>query len=153
MNAKLLDREQFLNVIEHTPLVSIDLVIRSPQGRVLMGERLNRPAQGYWFVPGGRICKQESLAQAFRRISQSELEMTLEIADARLLGAFTHLYDDNFADAPGITTHYVALGYQVDLQLDLADLPKQQHQGYRWIGADSDLKVHPNSQAYFPYLR
>lgn len=153
MSANLLGREQFLNVIEHTPLVSIDLVIRSPQGHVLMGERLNRPAQGYWFVPGGRICKQESLEEAFRRISSSELGITLEIASARLLGAFTHLYDDNFANQPGTTTHYVALGYQVDLDLDLADLPKQQHQSYRWIEPDSALKVHANSQAYFPFLR
>lgn len=153
MSPNLLGHQDFLGVIQHTPLVSIDLVIRSPQGQVLMGERLNRPAQGYWFVPGGRIFKQESLEEAFRRISISELGVKLEITGARLLGAFTHLYDDNFANAQGISTHYVALAYQLDLSLDLAVLPKQQHQAYRWLEADSPLRVHPNSHVYFDHLQ
>ncbi|MDF4907686.1 GDP-mannose mannosyl hydrolase, partial [Vibrio parahaemolyticus] len=47
-----LSKQRFSQVIESTPLVSIDLVIEDESGQVLLGERLNRPAQGFWFVPG-----------------------------------------------------------------------------------------------------
>src|SRR5687767_7562775 len=43
-----LDDDKFLKIIEATPLVSIDLIIRNAQGQVLLGKRLNRPAQGFW---------------------------------------------------------------------------------------------------------
>ena len=59
-----LDKSTFTTVIDSSPLVSIDLVVLDREGNVLLGERLNRPAQGYWFVPGGRITKNESLADA-----------------------------------------------------------------------------------------
>lgn len=152
MTTQLLAKEDFLRAIELTPLVSIDLVICSAERHVLMGERVNRPAAGYWFVPGGRICKDETLEEAFRRISATELGISCDIATARLMGAFTHLYVDNFAAVAGISTHYVALAYQLNLTLDLSTLPEQQHQAYRWLAADSGMNVHPNSQTYFGYL-
>lgn len=150
----MLDKQAFLNVVDLTPLVSIDLVIRSETNAILMGERVNEPAAGYWFVPGGRIFKNETLEQAFRRITRAELGIELEISQGQLLGGFTHLYDTNFAKAPGIGTHYVVLAYQLRLPLSLAQLPSAQHSGYRWLGEHDDLsRVHANSLAYFPYLR
>ncbi|WGS84397.1 GDP-mannose mannosyl hydrolase [Methylomonas sp. UP202] len=150
----MLDKQAFLNVVDLTPLVSIDLVIRSETNAILMGERLNEPAAGYWFVPGGRIFKNETLEQAFRRITRAELGIELEISQGQLLGGFTHLYDTNFAKAPGIGTHYVVLAYQLRLPLSLDQLPSAQHSGYRWLGEHDDLsRVHANSLAYFPYLR
>jgi colanic acid biosynthesis protein WcaH len=68
-----LDKETFSTVIESTPLVSIDLVIKNQQGQALLGQRLNRPAKGFWFVPGGRVLKNESLAAAFKRLTLDEL--------------------------------------------------------------------------------
>ncbi|MBF4436458.1 NUDIX domain-containing protein, partial [Vibrio anguillarum] len=63
----------FKTIIENTPLVSIDLVVYNQKNEALLGKRNNRPAQGYWFVPGGRILKDESIAVAFRRLTLNEL--------------------------------------------------------------------------------
>jgi colanic acid biosynthesis protein WcaH len=35
--------------------VSIDLIVRDADGRVLLGLRNNRPARDWWFVPGGIV--------------------------------------------------------------------------------------------------
>jgi len=91
--------------------VSIDLIVENPQGEFLLGQRVNPPAQGFWFVPGGRIRKNETLADAFRRISATELGVSLPLSRAQLLGAYEHIYNDNFLAEPGINTHYVVLGY------------------------------------------
>ncbi|MBD9361240.1 GDP-mannose mannosyl hydrolase [Methylomonas fluvii] len=150
----MLDKQDFLTVVKNTPLVAIDLIVRSSRDEILMGLRMNEPAAGYWFVPGGRIYKSETLAAAFQRITETELGTAYNIENADLLGAFTHLYETNFAKQPGITTHYVVLGYQLQLDLDINQLPAQQHSNYRWIGKNEDLsEVHPNSQAYYPCLR
>ena len=56
-----LNKQAFTEVIDRTPLVSIDLVVENEKGEILFGLRKNRPAKDYWFVPGGRILKNETL--------------------------------------------------------------------------------------------
>jgi len=116
----MITNEQFLNIIDSTPLVSIDLVIENECGEFLLGKRLNKPAQGYWFVPGGRIRKNEMITDAFSRISLAELGNALNINDAELLGAYNHIYDDNYLGKQGINTQYVVLGYKIKWQIGRA---------------------------------
>lgn len=141
----------FATVIRHTPLVSMDLLVRDPVGHVLLGERLRRPARGSWFVPGGRIRKGEPLAAAFRRLCRDELGCDLSLADATFRGVYEHHYDDHvFGDDFG--THYVVLAYELHLDLTLASLPGEQHGDYRWWRVEdlvSDTRVHVHSQWYF----
>lgn len=102
-----LDADTFKTVVSNTPLISIDLVIENSRNELLLGLRNNRPAKDYWFVPGGRIRKGESLDAAFTRITQAELGRIFSRTDARMLGAFEHFYDDSvFGESPG--THYAA---------------------------------------------
>ncbi|MDO6805290.1 NUDIX domain-containing protein, partial [Wenyingzhuangia sp. 1_MG-2023] len=78
----------FKNIVENTPLISVDFVVRNISGEVLLGQRLNRPAKGFWFVPGGRIIKNETLADAFLRLTKAELGQVFEITSARYLGLY-----------------------------------------------------------------
>jgi len=145
-----LSKEVFTTVLDSTPLVSIDLVVQNPQGRILLGERKNRPAQGYWFVPGGRILKNESLADAFQRLTLNELGEAVAITDAVLQGPYDHFYTDSvFGEQPA--THYVAIAYRLTVG-DLANLPDEQHSGYRWFSIEellADDRVHKHTKAYF----
>ncbi|NNN48617.1 GDP-mannose mannosyl hydrolase [Vibrio sp. 2-2(8)] len=147
----ILDTETFKAVVASTPLISIDLVIRNSKGQVLLGERTNRPAKGYWFVPGGRILKDETFESAFVRLAQTEIGQTYRLNQARFLGPYEHLYDDNFSGAD-FTTHYVVLGYAITWDGDLSSLPQDQHQAYQWWDVDTLLasdKVHHNTKLYF----
>lgn len=56
-----LSPELFSVVISSTPLIAIDLIVKSPGEQILLGKRLNKPAQGFWFVPGGCIKKMKRL--------------------------------------------------------------------------------------------
>lgn len=147
-----LDQATFTTVIESTPLVSIDLVVINKQGQALLGQRLNRPAQGYWFVPGGRILKNEALADAFKRLTLDELGQTFTIEQASLLGPFDHFYDD-YVFGDDVTTHYVAIAFILKLECELANLPLEvQHGGYQWFDVSNlltDEKVHTHTKWYF----
>ena len=52
---RFLNNDEFAQVVRNAPLVAIDLIIRDPEQRVLVGLRMNEPAKGKWFVPGGTI--------------------------------------------------------------------------------------------------
>ena len=145
--------DDFAHVLRNTPLVSIDLVVRDEHGRVLLGLRLNRPAQQWWFVPGGRIFKDERIDEAFLRISRAELGRAIPRRDAEFLGVYEHLYDDNALDIPQLSTHYVVMAYEVHVDAASLDLPDDQHDRFRWMDTDAirgDASVHPNTRAYFP---
>lgn len=151
-----LEQKTFETVIDSTPLVSIDLIVLNENNEALLGQRLNRPAEGFWFVPGGRILKNESLANAFKRLTHNELGIEVELSIAELLGPYDHFYDDCvFNDE--IKTHYVAIAYILRLtkqQLDALPL-NEQHGAYKWFGFDELLKspaVHKHTKWYFEAL-
>jgi colanic acid biosynthesis protein WcaH len=148
-------RSAFLQVVDRTPLVSIDLVVRDGTGRILVGRRVNEPARGTWFVPGGRIWKGEALEVAFQRIATVELGPGEWQRDrAQLMGTYTHLYPTNFADVPGIETHYVVLAHLVDVTTP-PDLPEDQHSEYLWLlpGERPPIgEIHANTIVYFDEL-
>ncbi|WP_339023324.1 GDP-mannose mannosyl hydrolase [Aeromonas salmonicida] len=146
-----LDKAQFQQIVAATPLISLDLIVRNGQGQVLLGRRLNRPAQGYWFVPGGRVRKDERLDAAFLRLTQEELGLAASRDSARLLGPYEHFYADNFSGTE-FTTHYVVLGYELAWQGQQDVLPISQHDQYRWFEvADllQDPSVHQHTKDYF----
>lgn len=145
-----LDEDTFKTVIDSTPLVSIDLVVKNSQGQYLLGYRTNRPAQGMWFVPGGRIQKDETMDAAFLRLTINELGKAIARKDAVFIGPFEHFYQD-YVFGSECTTHYVVLGYAVNLDIDLANLPNEQHNQYKWFSQDELLnsdEVHIHSKWY-----
>ncbi len=148
----MLSDSAFLDVIEATPLVAIDLIIRNADDQVLLGYRNNKPAQGYWFVPGGRILKNETIAEAFQRLCRNELALDQSYADARLLGVYDHIYEDNFLGVEQIGTHYVTLGYELRLGKGIDVNLDHQHSDQKWWELNEMLasdSVHANAKAYF----
>tara|TARA_R110002033_G_scaffold170585_1_gene213440 strand:- start:9182 stop:9664 length:483 start_codon:yes stop_codon:yes gene_type:complete len=147
-----LDQSTFSTVIQSTPLVSIDLVVTNAQGQALLGKRLNRPAKDYWFVPGGRIFKDETLADAFKRLTCDELGKEFAIEQSCLLGIFDHFYDD-YVFGDDVSTHYVAIAFILQLDCELDSLPLDvQHDDYLWFDVPSlmaDDKVHMHTKLYF----
>ncbi|MBL8383590.1 MAG: NUDIX domain-containing protein [Burkholderiales bacterium] len=153
--APMLPRARFLEIVRHTPLVSVDLVLVRGGAELLLGLRANRPAQGTWFVPGGRVAKGETLAAAVRRVARRELGLDGGAAGAsaaRFLGVYEHFYPDNFADEAGTSTHYVVVAHRIDVPAGFAVAAADaQHEDVRWwplAQAASSPAVHENSRVY-----
>lgn len=147
----MLPTKKFRTVVDSTPLVSIDLIVENECTRYLLGHRINRPAMGFWFVPGGRIFKNETLDEAFLRLTQAELGIALPRASGELIGVYEHLYADSVF-GEDVNTHYVVLGYRLRGIRESLQLPPQQHDGYRWQTVEDILSssdVHENTKAYF----
>ena len=142
----MLDEETFLAIVDRTPLVAVDLVFIRNSSEVLLGLRKNRPAQGFWFVPGGRIFKNEKIGEALVRVAEAELGQGDGVRSGelspRLIGSFEHFYPDCFAGECDVSTHYVVLGHRVDVpgdfKLPLADA---QHAEFRWWPIEEALEA------------
>ncbi|WP_435927076.1 GDP-mannose mannosyl hydrolase [Dryocola sp. BD613] len=146
-----LSQEDFATVVRATPLISIDLVVENLAGEYLLGQRTNRPAQGFWFVPGGRVQKDETLADAFARLTEAELGQRFTLEEGEFYGVWQHFYEDNFS-GQDFSTHYVVLGFRLRVDDKRLRLPTEQHNDYCWLTPEALLRrddVHDNSRAYF----
>ncbi|MHC1740082.1 MAG: GDP-mannose mannosyl hydrolase [Anaerolineaceae bacterium] len=147
-----LPRSTFLTAITSLPIISFDLIIRNQKEQVLLGLRSNQPAQGYWFVPGGRILKDERLQDAFLRVSENELGKSFPLSEGKFLGVFQHFYTDNFANTDGVSTHYIVLGVEIMIDEMPMQKPFDQHREWQWWTIQdliSSPMVHPFTKAYF----
>lgn len=145
-----LDATTFETVVASTPLISIDLLVKNKKGEYLLGFRKNRPAQGYWFVPGGRVQKNETLDAAFQRLVQEELGVKFERSQAQYNGVFEHFYKDSIF-GEHVSTHYVVLAYEVALSDETFLLDAKQHSDMLWVQPENlnQYPVHRYSLNYF----
>lgn len=151
------ERSRFVELVRDLPLISVDLVLVRDGREVLLGLRTNRPAQGSWFVPGGRILKNEKRADALTRVAARELGIPdIHALNPEFLGPFEHFYPDCFAGDIGVSTHYVVLAHRINVPVGFEILGKDdQHEALRWWGlneaAESDT-VHAYTRDYLPLL-
>lgn len=129
---KYLKEDLFKTVMRSTPLVAVDLVFITSDNKVLLGKRVNKPAQGFWFVPGGRIFKDEAIRDAIIRIAENEVGLDLKSLKVKPLGVFEHQYDENVFGDQQFCSHYIVLAYVIKLSADDAICGDNQHEILRW---------------------
>lgn len=143
----MLDDQIFKTIVNSTPLVSIDILIKK-DNKVLLGRRVNKPAQGVFFSIGGRINKNETIDNAMARVALNELNIDLK-SIPKFIGVFEHFYDDSIYKE--VSTHYVNLAYEYEME-KIPDLPTEQHSEYKWFTVyellNSD-QVHNYTKDYF----
>jgi colanic acid biosynthesis protein WcaH len=152
LRAAKLDDRTFRQIVRHTPLVSIDLIVLDDRGRALLGLRAKEPARGFWFVCGGRIRNAEPIIEAFDRIATDELGWALDFSEARSRGVYEHLYPTNRFEEPGYGTHYVVLAYEISQANGVDPRPDHQHSELKWWSVPDLLAspvVHTYTKAYF----
>ena len=75
-------------------LCSIDILIKV-KNKYLFGLRKNRPAKNYYFVPIGRILKNENYESTIKGILKNELGLSIKNIKYKLIGVYDHIYKDN----------------------------------------------------------
>ncbi len=146
----MLNIDVFEKIVKFTPLISIDLIVKNDKDKILLGKRNNRPAKGFWFVPGGRVLKDEPLSTAFHRLIKEELNIEKSCIESEFIGVYQHFYDDNFTKKQ-FSTHYIVLAYTIRLNSLTSHFPNDQHSLYQWFSEKELLKsneVHKYTKWY-----
>ena len=143
----MLDDQIFKTVVDSTPLISIDILIKKGN-KILLGKRINKPAQGYFFSIGGRINKNESIYNAMARVALNELNIDFK-STPEFIGVFEHFYDDSIYE--NVSTHYVNLAYEYEVE-EIPNLPTEQYSEHQWFSVEELLNsdhVHLYVKDYF----
>jgi colanic acid biosynthesis protein WcaH len=152
----MLSREKYYNVILQTTLTSIDLVLYH-NGKILLGYRKNQPAKNFWFTPGNRTGKMETLQQGFERLVESELGLDNKIIsfkNTKLVGVYDHIYNNNFEDDK-FGTHYVVTCFLYKLDKKVIVSGDRQHSSLKWFDLNDikrNAEIHPYVKNYIPNI-
>jgi len=145
----MLNDTEFLHIVDATPLVSIDLVVRNEHGEVLLGQRVNGPRRVY-----GSCRRTHSQKRARGGSARENFAARTRRDDRRgeiARRVRSHL-PGQLSRAPGVNTHYVVLGMAAELAGDVRFTADEQHDELKWWSVAeilaSDL-VHENTKAYF----
>jgi len=146
-------KEDYLNVIKHTQLVSIDLIILDDDNNILLGLRQNEPAKNYWFVPGARVFKNENFDQAIKRIAKDEVGLELcDNYDSKFYGVYVHNYNNNFVNDE-FNTRYIVFTHTIKINKNNINFVcDDQHSKLRWFSIKEILDrsdVHNFVKYYF----
>ncbi len=148
-----LSTEEFRKVVRTTNLIALDLIVQDKDNRVLVGLRKNPPAQGLWFVPGGRVFKNERLHESLNRILNDEINLpSKKISDIALHGIYDHIYDDNVFGDPTFNTHYIIVACRVTVCGKWTAHNDDQHEQMKFMPIEdllSDPSVHNFTKYYF----
>ncbi len=149
----MLNRNDFKDVVKNTNLLAFDLIIRNYKNEVLIAKRNNSPAKGFWFVPGGRVFKNENLNDAFARILKSELGLLQEsFKSIKAIGLYNHIYKDNAFEDETFNTHYIVYAIECILDKEVNILIDSQHSEYQFFTESQIRKnddVHLYTRSYF----
>ncbi len=148
---KILDKNLWKIIVENMPIPAKDLLFYSKNKGLLMGKRMNKPAKNYYFVPGGRVFKNESRNDAIKRISIQEVDLSIDPEECFSIGVYDHYYDDSIWENTKITTHYIIEAILIPIK----DNQKifnvdSQHSEFIWINQTNvdNLNVHKYSKKY-----
>lgn len=150
----MLSVDDFRQVVKNAPLFSIDLVVLNEKREMLVGLRKNEPASGFWFVPGGRMYKGETIVEAFRRITEAELGNSFEREHFIMLGLYDHFYENSCFDEL-VSTHYINAPHLMLVDSTKLKLPLIQHDDYRWVpieAVEADRTIHCFSKVFLSDL-
>jgi colanic acid biosynthesis protein WcaH len=145
--------EEFKAVVKNSNLFALDLIIKTQEDKILLGMRNNPPARGSWFVPGGRVCKNETLQDAFRRILIGETGIQYDrITSLGLHGLYEHIYEDNCFQDPTFNTHYIIAAIEVVIKEECEIKLDRQHANFRLASVPEiliDPLIHQYVKNYF----
>lgn len=88
------------------PIPCVDVAIIY-EGKILLAHRLNKPAKGTYWFPGGRVMKGETLSQAAKRKAKEETGLDIRII--KQLGTEETIFPDGPFDGPTHTINTVFL--------------------------------------------
>lgn len=126
----IIDSDIFDKIREIIPIVCVDLVIPK-NGSILLVKRIETPAQGQWWTPGGRIFHGETIEEA--SIRKAKMEVHLDCCFKTILGVTESIFDKREGDEKSTSIHTVNVVCFMELkdenqrvQLD------NSHRDYMW---------------------
>lgn len=124
---KLIPKKEYKRILEIMPIITVDGIIMH-NGKFLLLKRANKPLQGRYWTPGGRVYKGERLSEAFKRKMKEETGLNVRIIS--FVGFYEDFYKDNNLDIDMVHTLSAVFLAEVDSYKIKMD---SQSTDYKWV--------------------
>lgn len=116
--------------VRNFPICCVDVVVHH-RGRALLIRRKEEPAGGLWWLPGGRLFKNERLDAAARRKAREETGLDVDVV--RRIGTYETWFPTG--PAPRLTDgyHNISTAFLVRLRGEALVRPDPTASAFRWI--------------------
>ena len=131
----------YKQILQNTTIITVDIVLlNKDKTQVLLFKRNNKPLKGEYYLPGGRIHKNEKLIDAAIRKSQEEFNLDLTENELQFGGFTEEFYDETIYENTNLHDinfyyYYVLEDSSKKLKLD------PQHTNYKWFDI-KELNLH-----------
>ncbi|OGZ01788.1 MAG: hypothetical protein A2946_03990 [Candidatus Liptonbacteria bacterium RIFCSPLOWO2_01_FULL_53_13] len=119
----------YKNICAAIPIFCVDIVAEDSYGRFILVRRKNNPARGAWWVPGGRVHKNERVAHA--AVRKLKEETGLKGTFKRILGFYE--FFSKKGPYKGIDVHTPIAVCLVQVHGALRIRLDEQSEGFRWV--------------------
>ena len=158
MSTEKLSEDIWRTCVDSVPIFGIDMIIFSKKSGVLMGRRINNPAKGKLFVPGGRVYKNERIINAFNRILLRETGLTFSFDKTISIGLFEHFYNVTSWSTSNCSTHYIIEARLIEVNEENIKLKinlDEQHSAFEWISLEdiNSNSIHSYSKIYLNKIK
>jgi len=115
-----IEDEIYKKILERMPIPTVDAIIVH-KGKFLLLKRNNPPVKGEWWLPGGRIRRNESLEDAVRREAFEETGLTCKII--RQVGVINYI----FPECHAVSVYFLVEPDSTNVRLN------SEHSDYKWV--------------------
>jgi len=135
----LIPIELYEKIMENMPVFCVDIII-SQDKKVLLVKRENEPCKDQWWVPGGRLYKNEKTCDAAIRKAKEETNLDVEII--KQVGFYELMLKEAIPKVK-TGTHNPVIVYLLKTKSSQEIHLDEQSSNYKWIN-----KIEPDMHDY-----
>ncbi|VVB74520.1 ADP-ribose pyrophosphatase [uncultured archaeon] len=125
----LIPEKLYKQIMENMPIPCVDLAIRRGN-KFLLIKRKNKPVLGKWWMPGGRILKNESLIDAAKR--KCVEECGVKPVNLTEIGTYVYMGKDAVFEDIKTGIHTISVVFEAELPLGEIKIDKN-HSEFGWF--------------------
>jgi colanic acid biosynthesis protein WcaH len=112
----LIERDLYKKITENLPLQCVDIIPKY-HGKYVLIKRAEEPMRGMYWVPGGRLNKNEKLRDcALRKLTEELCSISsIDVDSLRLVGVYEDVYDFSQFGYCSTGYHTNAIVFEVEL--------------------------------------
>lgn len=107
---KKIPEKIYREIRRFVPVICVDVVITDGK-KLLLAKRTNQPERNKWWIPGGRILKNETLKNAAVRLLREEIGLKGKIV--RFLGFEELFHSPGYF--PGANAHNIVFAFKIKI--------------------------------------
>lgn len=144
----------FAKTVQYYPMISVNIIIKNDKGEYLWVKRKNNPAQGEWWIPGGRLFNGETITKGAVAVLKNETGITGKVV-YQSREYFEEIFDTSQWDNDDRhiypyeieAVHYIAT--VVVMSIENMDEVKLDDQSKEYTWSKEILSAHPFLNNYF----